>query len=79
MAELIAEEAHHSCSILAEHFFVSVAGKGALADQKEVEDEPQTEDITDWFVFSRHVLDVDDLWSNVARSTAAHEQVLRFL
>lgn len=42
-----------------------------------MEDEPQAEHIAYGLVLGLHILDVDDLGSHVARSSASHEEILR--
>lgn len=41
-----------------------------------MEDETQAEHVTDGVIFSLHVLDIDDLRSHIARSSAPDKQVL---
>jgi hypothetical protein len=41
-----------------------------------MEDEAQAENVADGVILSLHVLDVDDLRSHIAGSSAAHEEIL---
>lgn len=41
-----------------------------------MEDEPQTEDIADWFILGFHIFDVDNFRSNVARCAASDKEIL---
>lgn len=50
-----------------------------LAEDYVIEDTTGTEDVADWLRFCGHVFDVDDLGGNVARSTAAYEEVVRII
>lgn len=43
---------------------------------EDVEDESQTEDITNRLILRLHVLQVDDLRGHVAWSAASHEEIL---
>ena len=47
-----------------------------LTENYVVKDAPNTEHITDWMRFCRHVLDVDDLWCDIPWSSASYEQVI---
>lgn len=42
-----------------------------------MEDKPQAEHIANGFILGLHILDIDDLRSHVARSSASHEEILR--
>jgi hypothetical protein len=42
-----------------------------------MEDQTQTEDIADWIIFSFHVFNINDFWSNIPWSSASYEQILR--
>lgn len=42
-----------------------------------MEDESETEDVTDGLILGLHVLDIDDFRCNVAWRAAPYEQVLR--
>ena len=65
-----------AASVLIEYFVVGLPLEEALAEEEEVEDESETEDIADGRVLGLHVLDIDDLGCHVARGAAPHEQVL---
>ena len=41
-----------------------------------MEDQSKAEHVADWLLFGAHVLDVDDLRSDVAWCAASHEEVL---
>ena len=43
------------------------------------ENTPSAKDIGNWVRFSRHVLNVDNLWSNIARCSTSHEQIFRLI
>lgn len=65
-----------ACSVLGQNFVVCFSRESADAKQQDVEDEPQTEHITNGVVFSLHVLNVNDFRSHVPRGTTPHEQIL---
>lgn len=41
-----------------------------------MENESQTENITDWFIFSLHIFDINDFWSYVSWRSTSHKEVL---
>ena len=63
-------------SVLREDVVVGFSGEGTDSEQHEVEDESETEHVTDWFVFGFHVFDVDNFRGHVAGGAATHEEVL---
>jgi hypothetical protein len=73
---LIPLECDVARSVLGENLIVGFAGEGADAEQQDVEDESEAEDIADGLVLGVHVLDVDDLRRHVAWRPAPHEEVL---
>lgn len=47
-----------------------------FAENDVVKDAANTEDITDWMGFCRHVLDVDDFWRDISWCSASHEKIV---
>lgn len=66
-------------SVLGEHFVVALAWKRRLAQDQDVEDYSEAEDVADRVALRLEVFEVDDFWSHVTRSAAPHEQVLGFV
>ena len=69
-------ESYVAGSVLGENFVVGSSGESADSEEKNVEDEPQTENIANGVVFGFHVFDVDDFRSHVAWSSTPNEEVL---
>lgn len=40
-----------------------------------MEDESQTENVTNGFILGLHILDVDHFWCHIARCSASHEEI----
>ena len=63
-------------SVLAQDLVVGGPGEGRSAEQKQMENQTQTEQIADRLILGLHVLDVDHFGGHVAGGTAPDEQIL---
>lgn len=50
-----------------------------LAEDDVVEDTASTKDVTDRLRLGRHILDVNDLGSNITRSSTSYKEVVRVI
>ena len=65
--------------VLSHHFSVLCPGKDALSEEQVMKDDSSTKNITNGLAFSRHILNVDDLWGYKSRSSTPNENVLFLL
>ena len=50
-----------------------------LAKNYVIKDAACTENVTNWMWLSRHIFDVDDLWSHIAGSSTPHKKIVRII
>ena len=68
-------EVEFTSSILSKNIAVTCALKDRFIEEQVMENDSSREDIADGFALERHVLDVDDLRGNEARSPTSDKDV----